>query len=297
MKWKEVKVKIPISFKENAIDILSSFNSGGVVISDIASPLDDFSDEIWKEITAYYKANEEFTDILKKIKDYFDLSLKNKKGKYILTVNEIEDENWSTSWHKYFSPTKVGNNFIICPSWNKITNKKRKIIEINPGQAFGVGTHESTDLAILLLEKHLKNYEKDINILDVGTGTSILSIAAAKLNFNHILAIDISEDAVRTSRENIKINNVKNKIALQKRNIRNGVNGEYEVVFANLLADIIDKVLGEIVKYTKDGALIILSGIIEKEFSKIINLAKSLSLELIDSEQKGEWVSCVLKKG
>ena len=299
MAWKEIKVKIPDEFKENIIDILNNFDSGGVVISDISSPLEKFSQKKWKKIIAYYPEDKNFVSLLEKIKEKINscFGTENSLKKVLIEVDEIEDKDWSTSWHEYFTPTPVGNNFMVCPSWLEPPETNKEVIEIDPGQAFGVGTHESTFIAALMLEKYLKKYDKDIHILDVGTGTAILSIIAAKLDFRHIFAIDISEDAIRTAKENIQINNISSNIALQKRDIMKGIYGKYEVVIANLLPDIIDKVLGKIVKYTKEEGIIILSGIIDTEFNRIINFSKQFSLTMVDSVQKGEWFSCVLKKG
>lgn len=301
MVWKEVKIKIPDHIEDNIVEIFNHFDAGGVVISKTESPIQD-NEYNWEYLIVYYPADDKFAVIYnyieKKLASFLAENIPKKISKEInIDLGQIDDKDWSISWHEFFSPTPVGNNFMVCPSWLEPPETDRKIIEIDPGQAFGVGTHETTFLTVLLLEKYLQDSKKGDQLLDIGTGTGILAIVAAKMGIDYILGIDISEDAVRTAKDNIKINNLSHEIALQTKDLLSGVYGSYSYVTANLLPDLIDRLLPEIVKYTSKGGMIILSGIIDSELDRILIRIGEFNLSVIDTVQKGEWVSIVIEKG
>ena len=307
MDWNELKVLVNYQSADAVANILNESGASGVVMERSSKNKGkgkvDFRDckeaENMMKISAYYPVDDQFhdkyTSIKNKVEKLKDCGLDFKGADY--QVNLVEEEDWATSWHEYFTPTRIGNNFLICPSWIDPPETERTIIEIDPGQAFGVGTHESTQLAVSFLEKYIPQYTKDSLLLDVGIGTGILSIVSAKMGIKHIVGIDISEPAIRTASENTKINGVNQHISLKEKDIKAGIHGSYSIIVANLLPDIISELLPHLVKYFSSDCIMILSGIIEKKEDEIIKLCEKQNLEIIDKMQMGEWVSLVTRKG
>ncbi len=212
-----------------------------------------------------------------------------------ISVEGINEEDWAESWKKYYKPVPLGKITIV-PRWESYTAKEGEIIvKMDPGMAFGTGTHETTRLVIRQLQKYIHGGEK---LLDVGTGSGILSICASKLGAALSNAYDIDPMAVEVARKNIAdegIENIKVGISDLLRDVDRTV-GKYDICVANIVADIIVRMLPDLGELITDTAPVILSGIIAPSKDKVIECATECGYKVIDSDTENDWVALVIKK-
>lgn len=293
MDWKELTVNINMEAGEALANILEEMGASGLVIS-------EQKDRI--SLTAYYPDDESFNKVLSRIREKANnlQTFGLKTGKIQISVKETKESDWATSWHKFFKPLKLGDSFLISPSWENCSGDDRIVIEIDPGMAFGIGSHETTQLSLEMMEEYLKGLKDDIdkvNILDIGTGTGILSIAAARMGFIHIVGIDIDQAAVNTARTNCRLNNVNDQVKIVKGDLAVDVVGKYTVIMANLLPDLIERLLPDIPPLLKDNGILILSGITGDKKDKIVSLLHNHGLQAVKEKFLNEWVGLAVRKG
>jgi len=208
-----------------------------------------------------------------------------------ISISEIPNQDWMQKWKEGFEAIEVGERLVVAPSWKIPANRAtRKLIQIDPGMAFGTGTHETTRLCLEAIERHWHGG----SLLDVGTGTGILAIAAALLApGSRVVAIDVDPQAVEVARENLAINNVSNAVALQVGQPGDLAAQEFEIVVANLTAEVIIDLIEDLTGCVASGGRIILSGILN-EFA--IDVERELSargLTPIERLVAGEWSALV----
>jgi ribosomal protein L11 methyltransferase len=209
-------------------------------------------------------------------------------------INTIEETDWNQEWKKHFKPFPVGKNFLIKPSWEEIDeDTERKIIEIDPGMAFGTGTHATTLMCLEALENYLK--EDDL-VYDIGTGSGILAIAAGKLGANSI-GIDIDEDSVRTAKDNVKLNKCADSVKIIKGNLLNKAMDKADIIISNIIADAIINMSGNLNKFLKDSGIFIASGILENKKEEVIQALKANKFEILETSVMDEWLCIVARKG
>ncbi len=289
MSWKEVIVEINNEAAEAVANIMNELGSGGVITN---------TNENRVTITAYYYNDEEFPNLLKELKakinklSDFNLDI----GQLIISLNDKRHEDWATSWHKYFKPLDIGKNFIVCPSWETVGESDRQIIKIDPGMAFGVGGHETTQMCVRLLEKHIANVNEQNTMLDIGTGTGILAIVAAYMGVADILGIDLDPAAVSAARENISINQVEDNVKIIKGDMTKDINDTFSIITANLLPNLIMRLLPSVPPLMDDKTKLILSGIIPEKRDLIVDKFGQLGLKLIDEDRMNDWLSMVVIK-
>ena len=213
---------------------------------------------------------------------------------YETEIINTADEEWSTAWKKYYKPTPIGEKIVIVPSWEHYDKKDGEIIiDMDPGMAFGTGTHETTRLCATLLEKNIKPGDK---MLDVGSGSGILAICGAKLGASSCFACDIDPVAVRTEKENFERNKCDN-ITCAVSDLLAGVPDEkYDIVTANIVADIIIRMAPDIGKYMLDGALIIVSGIIDVREKDVDKAMAECGFTKTEALYDGGWCAEVFRK-
>lgn len=204
-----------------------------------------------------------------------------------------DDTEWKDAWKQYFKPFKFTETIVIKPSWEEYVPREDEIvIEMDPGMAFGTGTHETTKMCALLGEKLLR---KNDRVLDLGCGTAILGILAAKLGASSILAVDIDNASVKTARQSIDNNGETNRIQVM-RGVLNDVPEEaFDLIFINIIADVIIEISTDIKKYVKSGTNIILSGIIKGRKAEVKRKYSDLGFILIDEMNMGEWEAMVFR--
>lgn len=177
-----------------------------------------------------------------------------------ITINTVDDEDFAETWKKYYKPIKIGNRILIKPSWEEYTLDENDIlIELDPGMAFGTGTHETTAMCTEALEKYVK--PEDI-VYDIGCGSGILSIVAAKLGAKKVVGVDLDELCVKVSNENIVLNHVKQIVEIKKGNLLDVVEGKANIIVSNIIAEIIASMTKDLKHYLVDNGIFITSGII-----------------------------------
>lgn len=238
-----------------------------------------------KEIFAI-KVYPESLDDAEKIKvELEEKSLGNSK------IEEKDDEDWANNWKKYYKPLEIGESLAIVPEWEEY-NSDRKIIKINPGMAFGTGTHESTYMCLELLEKYVK---KGDEIFDIGCGSGILAIAALKLGAKRALAIDIDEKCIDASHENTKLNDVEDKMEIKKGNLLDVVKGRADLIVSNIIAEIIVDEIKNLKNHMDKDGIFITSGIIKERRQIVMDALAENGFEIIDEIEKNNWLAIVGK--
>lgn len=206
----------------------------------------------------------------------------------------IADQDWLAEWKKGYEPVEIGNRMIVSPSWKRdqVAGTDRIIIQIDPGMAFGTGTHETTRGCLEMLEKHWRGG----SLLDVGTGTGILAIAAIKLHPGSIVTgFDVDPEAITVAEENAAINCVGDEIRLEVNRLSSYAGRQFDVVVANLTADVIIPLAGEFPEVIKPGGMLIVSGILTEQGDEVLEALRSEGFEMIEAKPDGEWVTFTLK--
>lgn len=246
-------------------------------------------------IKAYYhEDNEKLDEYIKYIKDGIDNLEKCgiDKGKGIVTVSKVNEQDWANNWKKYYKPTKIGRKIVVKPIWEDYEKKLGEIVvELNPGMAFGTGTHETTSLCIKALEEYVK---KDSVVFDIGTGSGILTIAAAKLGAKKVIGVDLDPVAVDSAKENVAYNKTNNAEILYG-NLTEVVNGKADIVIANILADVIKILTRDVRQSIVDGGYFIASGIILERKQDVIDTLEEFGFKIEKVNVDGEWC-CIIAK-
>lgn len=204
-----------------------------------------------------------------------------------------DDAEWKDAWKKYFKPFKFTDKIVIKPSWEEyIAQEDEIVIEMDPGMAFGTGTHETTKMCAVLGEKYIRDNDK---VLDLGCGTAILGLLAVKLGAASALAVDIDDAAVKTARQNIDNNGETNKIQVMRCALNGVTEGTFDMIFINIIADVIIDISKEIKKYVKNGTNIILSGIIKDRKTEVKSKYLDLGFILVEELNMGEWEAMVFR--
>ena len=200
-----------------------------------------------------------------------------------------DDSEWLYKWQEHFKPTKVGERIVVKPSWEEYDAAEGElVIEMDPGMAFGSGLHETTTLCIRALEKILR-CARDDRVLDVGCGTGILSIAAALLGANECLGIDIDADAVRVARENIERNGLTGRIQAVEGDLMEGVDFEPDIIVANLMADLVERLSPAAAAQLEPGGIYISSGILDVKCDRVAAAVRDAGFEIKEISADGEW--------
>ena len=208
----------------------------------------------------------------------------------------VNEEDWANSWKAYYKPLHIGKKMVIVPAWEKYDKKPGEVIlTMDPGMAFGTGTHETTRLVIELLEKYTK---PGCRVLDVGTGSGILAISASLLGAGSCRAYDIDDVAVRVARDNIKENGCTN-ITCDVSDLLGGVDrteGPYDLICANIVADIIIRMAPDVGAFMKDDAILLVSGIISERAQDVVNALAAHKIVVAEAIEDNGWCAMAMKK-
>ncbi len=207
-------------------------------------------------------------------------------GALTLTSGSIREEDWANQWKQYFKPFRIGEHMVVKPSWESWdAAPEDRVIEIDPGMAFGTGTHETTALCIELIEQHYRGGR----LLDIGTGSGILAIAAALLGARDVYAIDIDEDAVHVARENVRHNGLQDRIDVEKGDLLKGVRGRYDFAVANILAPVICMLAAPLRATLTPGGVFVCSGIIRELRDDVYAALTGAGYEILEERARGDW--------
>lgn len=212
-------------------------------------------------------------------------------GPLSVEMTLCDDSGWKDKWKEYFKPAKVGKTIVVKPTWEDYESQPgEKVLEIDPGMAFGTGTHETTSLCIRLMEEYMKPGDK---VLDVGCGSGILSIAGALLGAGEVLGIEIDPVAVDISKENIALNHVENVARAQYGDLTKGVDFKANVVVANLMADLVMLLSRDVASHMLPGGVYISSGILDEKVVKVVDTMRGLGFRILEVRQDGMWCAVV----
>lgn len=222
------------------------------------------------------------------------LDTENSFGRLEIELNNVLQQDWENGWKKYFKPFEVGKNIIIIPSWEKIPeNNKRKVLTIDPGMSFGTGQHHTTKLCIEALENIVKDGD---TVLDLGSGSGILSIASLILGANKAVGVDIDELAVDISKQNALLNGFKEEKytafrgnILSDEHLKDNIKGEYDVVVANIVADVLIAFAPVFKEYMNKNTHLICSGIIENRLEDVKSALISNGYNILLEKSESEW--------
>lgn len=214
-------------------------------------------------------------------------------GTLALELTGVKDEDWSENWKKYYKPFRIGAHLVVRPTWEAYEAAPGDlVIELDPGMAFGTGTHETTSMCMQFLEKHL---QEGMRVMDVGTGSGILAIAAARLGAREVLAIDIDPAAVKVARENIALNHVQDRVRAVEGDLCKSKAMPCDLAVANIVADAIRMLAAPLTRHLKKGGLLICSGIIREREQDVLEAALAAGYAVADRLEKGEWVALALR--
>lgn len=216
-----------------------------------------------------------------------------KYGRLELEMKGVDEEDWSNAWKKYYHPVQVGEHLVVCPSWEAYDRQPDDVVlTLNPGMAFGTGTHDTTRLCMELLEKYITPQD---TVLDVGCGSGILAITAALLGANKIIGCDIDEVAVKVAGENAALNGVQDRIAFHQGDLTSQVEGSFQIICANIVADVIIRLSEDAGRYLAKDGIFITSGIIDTREQDVLNALEQNGFQVIERRTSGGWVALACK--
>jgi len=305
MKW--IAVKAVFEFRDAALaaDLVAHcfYDLGlkGVVIDDpVADPDEDWGDDALPlpkrdAVTGYLPQDSQFDDALSVLQNNLARIERESGVLCRLVCTEIDEEDWAHAWKAFFYPERIGRRFVVKPTWREYAPQPGdRVMEIDPGMAFGTGTHPTTSLCTTLLEKHL---QPGWSFLDVGTGSGILMIAAAMLGAARGMGIDNDPLAVDIAARNLQLNGADpEKFRVATGDLVCTATGTYDLVTANILSEVIVRLLDDLPEKMNPGGLVIASGIIEKNRTAVTSKMAARGLAVLEVQSREGWVAVVGKK-
>ena len=303
MNWLEVSLTVNGELAESVADVFARFAPNGVMTEqgvNFLSEEDEGTATGPITVRAYLEVNEQLEETRHKLEEaLFYLGMITPVPSP--TYKQIADQNWMEAWKQHYKPILIGQRLLILPAWLESPEPARIPIKIDPGMAFGTGTHPTTQLCLELMELSTDNCSLT-TVIDVGCGSGILSIAALKLGAEKVLGVDIDIESVKNSRENADTNGVGEELLLGQGSVTEVLSGSFQfksapLVVANILAPIIirlfDAGLADLVEPNGE---IILSGILAHQAENVIEAAQAKGLKRNDQRQIADWVAISLKK-
>ncbi|MGE7951788.1 50S ribosomal protein L11 methyltransferase [Lysinibacillus xylanilyticus] len=311
MKWSELSIHTKNEAVEAISNILHEAGASGVVIEDsaeFAKPREDQYGEIYalneadfpKDgviVKAYLSESSFLNETVEEIKaaitnlTNFNIDI----GENIVSIVEVNEEDWATAWKQYYHPVKISERFTIVPTWEEYApvSTDELIIELDPGMAFGTGTHPTTVMCLQGLEKVVKEGD---TVIDIGTGSGVLSIGAALLGAKSVHALDLDEVAVRSAQENIVLNKVDDKVSVFHGNLLDTVKEPADVVVANILAEIIMSFTDDAFSIVKPGGLYVTSGIIGAKRDDVKATLEASGFVIEEVLLMEDWVAIIARR-
>ena len=316
MKWKKFRLKTTTHAEDIVSSMLADLGIEGVQIEDKIPLTEQDKEQMFVDIlpdipdddgtaylTFYLDEEEDVAPVLMNVrKELEDMRAFLDVGECIIEESETEDVDWVNNWKQYFHQFYI-DDILVIPSWENVKpeDSDKMVIHIDPGTAFGTGMHETTQLCIRALKKYVTS---ETEILDVGCGSGILGMLALKFGAKHSLGTDLDPCAIDATHENMEVNGIrKDQYEVMIGNIiddtavQDAVGYEkYDIVAANILADVLVPLTPVIIHQMKPGAVYITSGIIEDKENVVVEAVKAAGLEVLEVNHQGEWVSVVARK-
>ena len=316
MKWKQFRLKTTTQAEDIVSSMLADLGIEGVQIEDKISLTEQDKEQMFVDIlpdipdddgtaylTFYLDEEEDVAPVLMNVrKELEDMRAFLDVGECTIEESETEDVDWVNNWKQYFHQFYI-DDILVIPSWENVKpeDSDKMVIHMDPGTAFGTGMHETTQLCIRALKKYVTS---ETEILDVGCGSGILGMLALKFGAKHSLGTDLDPCAIDATHENMEVNGIrKDQYEVMIGNIiddtavQDAVGYEkYDIVAANILADVLVPLTPVIIHQMKPGAVYITSGIIEDKEQVVVDAVKAAGLEVLEVNHQGEWVSVVARK-
>ena len=303
MNWTEITVKIPTEYTDTAAAIANMTVPYGIYIEDYSdleakaeeiAHIDLIDEELINKdrtealIHIYISECDNAAEALAFLKE----RLTAENIPFSCGAEGVNDSDWSENWKKYFHATEIGDKLAIVPSWEEYDNKEnRKILHIDPGAAFGTGTHATTSLCLSMLENYVAEGSK---MLDIGCGSGILSIASVLLGAETAVGVDIDAQSVKTAKENAELNNVSGKTEYIVGDLADKISGKYNVVCANIVADVVIRLLGDVRTFMEENAVLLVSGIIDARENDVLAAAEKHGFKVKEKQYKDNWCAFAL---
>lgn len=310
MQWAEVSVDTSHEATELVSEILQELGAAGVVIEDpallneyIRSGLWDYTDLKESEETeavrvkAYWALDEELEGKLQRLAVRLDGLAAHgiDTGAGAVSWKAVADEDWAETWKEFFHTEKIGARTVIKPTWEEYEAGAGEIVaELDPGAAFGTGQHATTALCIRALEELVR---PGMTVFDIGTGSGVLAIVAAKLGAKRVEAVDFDPVAVRVARENVRQNGAEDVVRTGQSDLLKSVEGEADLIIANIIADIIVRLFGEVEAHLAPDGTMLLAGIIEDRLQDVVEAAALHGFAVEKIEQEKGWAAVIVKGG
>ena len=311
MNWIEIIIHTTTAGSDSISDMLMSRGISGTMIvdrADIPDPgrphgyweivdpklLESMPPDV--EVHAWVEDQPESLLLLSDLLNDLDLLRSERPdfGTLDMDRRSVSDDAWTDVWKKYYKPFYAAEHLVVKPTWESfLPQPGDRIIEIDPGMAFGSGTHETTGMCISMLEESIRGGEQ---IIDVGTGSGILAIAAGLLGAGHVLAIDIDPDAVRVASENVRHNDLGHVIDVQQGNLLDHVDQVCDICVANIISDVIISFAKPLMNHIVPGGLFLCSGIVRERSDEVRAALESAGYEILKTEYRGEWTAFMSRR-
>ena len=305
MDWTEITAKVPTNKTDEAAAIANMTVPYGIYIEDYTdleadaeeiAHIDLIDDELINKdrthsiIHMYIAESDNAIEAVSYLRERFTAcGIENE-----IKCELVDDADWNENWKKYFKAFEIGEKLAVCPSWEEYNNKdSRTVISLDPGAAFGTGSHATTSLCLEILEKRVTD---DTTVLDIGTGSGILAIAADLLGAESSIGVDIDAQSVKTAIVNAEINGVSDKTEFLVGDLADKISGKYDIVCANIVADVVIRLFDNVADFMKDDGILIVSGIIDMRAPEVEKSALEHGFKISESLMREEWHAYVLTK-
>jgi ribosomal protein L11 methyltransferase len=311
MNWLEVSMTVDGELAESVADVFARFAPNGVMTEqgvkyndaeDAGTPTGPIT------VRAYLEVNDQLEETRQQLEEsLFYLGMI--RPLPAATYKQIADQNWMEAWKQYYKPILIGQRLLILPAWMESPEPSRVAIKIDPGMAFGTGTHPTTQLCLELMEKTFDERGKikdsfafPLSCIDVGCGSGILSIAAIKLGATKVLGVDIDEESIVNSRENAETNGIGDELILAVGSVQEILDGKFgftsaPLVAANILAPVIIRLFDAgLADLIEDNGTIVLSGILFEQEQSVIEAGQAKGLRMNERRQMGDWVALTMSR-
>ncbi len=298
-KWVEVSIRVRRELAESIADVFSRFAPQGVVIESMETEVDQDGQGRAVgpvRVNAYLPFDAQFEETRRKLEEalwHLGFIQPIPKPEY----RTLKDENWTEAWKQHYRPIAIGKRLMVVPAWVEMPEGAREQIRIEPGMAFGTGTHPTTQLCLEILDGFVRRNNDFLDVFDIGCGSGILSIAALKLGAGRAFGVDIDAKAIETAEKNAELNQVEDRLKLAVGSVAEMRGGIFEItraplVLANVIAPILKKLvfagLGDLVA---PGGVLILSGILEEQLDEMIRVLNAHQFFVREKHQIDDWVS------
>ncbi len=309
MLWIEILLQVKHAATETVADIFQSAGSGGVVIEDPrvlnaylragiwdCTDLTEEEDKGWAVLKAYLPRDERLDRVLSSIEQELAQVESRSPGSIISSMifRDMDEADWNSAWKQYFHPVRVGRSIVVKPTWEKYEEQEGDLVlELDPGMAFGTGTHHTTCLCLEKLEETVKSGQ---TVFDVGTGSGILAIAAAQLGAGKVLAIDLDGVAVKVAGENVALNGLDDLITVREGDLLSAVEGQADLIVANIIASVICDLLPDIPAKLAPGGVFIDGGIIAERLGEVRAAAQASGMAVESIDERANWALVSMRR-